>query len=387
MKNVCEGWSLIEYPYINFEPDDSYGEEMRRWQGCPSVAVTKKGRLFASWFSGGAFEPCIDNYNILVMSDDRGESWSAPILTVSADREKRLRKIDIELWVDKANALWAMWVVSPYTEKSTAATIKTPFECDYQRDFPYTEVMICRDPDADTLVWEKPRIMCEGFMRNKPILTSCGRIIAPAYGYNDTEYKIRCSDNGGESFYTVSVPGKPAARVYDEITVCERRAGEVRFLARTKCGYYVASDSRDGGSTWTEATEYEKAPSSRCYFGRLKNGMIAYVRNVSDKKRAGIKICLSADGADTFPYELLLDGREGLSYPDLDEDENGNIYIVYDRERDNRVKLNKDTWISEAAKEILVCKITVDDVISGALSEGSFAQRVISKAMINEVKA
>jgi len=114
--------------------------------------------------------------------------------------------------------------------------------------------------------------------------------------------------------------------------------------------------------------------------------MIAYVRNVSDTARNGMKICLSEDGGDTFPYEMVLDDREYVSYPDLDEDENGNIYIVYDRERDNRIKLDKETWVSEAAKEILVCKITVDDVKNNMLSNGSFLRRIISKAKMNNVE-
>ena len=387
MKNICRNWSLTEYPYINFEPDESFDEAHRAWQGCPTVAVTKKGRLFAGWYSGGALEPCINNYNVLVMSDDAGLSWSEPILTVESDREKRLRKIDIELWINADNSLWAMWTESPYSENSSVATIRTPFHCDYHREFPNTEVLICRDPDADVLVWEKPRIMCEGFMRNKPIVTWGGRIIAPAYDYLGKEYMLRYSDDGGERFYNVSVEGKPEAEVYDEIAVCELRPGVLRLLARTNRGYYVYADSVDDGNSWSLAKEYEKAPSSRCYLGRLKNGMIAYVRNVSDTKRTGMKICLSQDGGATFPYEMILDDREWVSYPDLDEDEQGNLYIVYDRERSNRTKLNEKTWVSQAAKEILLCKITVDDVINNTLAEGSFLQKIISKARVDYVEA
>lgn len=387
MKHICNNWEPGDYRYINFSPDESVSEEHRAWQGCPSVAVTKNGRLFAGWFSGGALEPCIRNYNILVKSDDHGKTWSSPLLTIASDEQNRLRKIDVELWVNNDNSLWAMWTVSPYTEKSLPATIRTPFACDYQCEFPYTEVMICRDPDADQLVWEKPHTMCEGFMRNKPIVTSSGRIIAPAYDFRSDEYKVRISDHDGASFRSVAIKGKPAVNVYDEIMICERRPGELRFLARTDQGYYVCSDSFDDGDTWSCAQEYEKAPSSRCYYGKLKNGMVAYVRNVSNEKRNGMKICISMDGGDTFPYEMVLDDRESLSYPDLDEDKNGSIYIIYDRERDNRHKLNTETWVSEAAKEILICKITVDDVINHTLSKGSFLRRIVSKAKINGVEA
>lgn len=386
MKNSCNNWNLDDYKYINFAPDERASEENRAWQGCPSIAVTRGGRLFAGWFSGGAFEPCIYNYNILVMSDDGGESWSDPLLTVGSDEEKRLRKIDVELWVNNDNSLWVMWTVSPYTENSLPATIKTPFVCDYQKSFPYTEVMICKNPDADELVWEKPRIMCEGFMRNKPIVTKSGRIIAPAYGLCSEDYMVRISDDGGESFQSVAIKGKPEVNVCDEITICERRPGELRFLARTNKGYYLYSDSFDDGESWSVAEKYEAAPSSRCYYGKLKNGMIAYLRNVSDTGRVGIKIALSKDGGDTFPYKMELDSRINLSYPELAEDENGNLYIVYDLERDNRCKLNRETWASKAAKEILVTRLTVGDIKNGEISATSFVSRVLSKAKINKVE-
>ena len=49
----------------------------------------------------------------------------------------------------------------------------------------------------------------------------------------------------------------------------------------------------------------------------------------------------SFDGGKTFPYELVLDDGANLSYPDLDEDDKGNLYVVYDRERNNFIRLNK----------------------------------------------
>lgn len=387
MQNFCNGWTPGERPYINLAPDESVSEAHRSWQGCPTVAVTRGGRLFAGWFTGGLLEPCIHNYNVLIMSDDGGKSWSAPILTVGADREKRLRNIDVELWVDGNGALWMMWVVTPYYETSLPATIKTPFVFDYMREFYGTEVMVCRDPDADVLIWEKPRFMCEGFMRNKPIVTASGRIIAPAYDYVGAQYLVRLSDDGGESFCTVAACQKPDVNTFDEIAVCERRTGELRFLARTIRGCYLYSDSFDDGESWTEAQEYEPAPSSRCYYGKLKNGMIVQIRNADDAKRIGLKIRLSEDGGDTFPYEMVLDERENVSYPDLAEDGDGNLYIVYDRERDNRIKLNRTTWVSEAAKEILLCRLTAEDIKRAALADGSFIGRVISKAEINTVEA
>ena len=88
----------------------------------------------------------------------------------------------------------------------------------------------------------------------------------------------------------------------------------------------------------------------------------------------------------TWHYEIILDTRTDISYPDLAEGENGELYILHDRERDNRFGLNRETWISTAAKEILLSKINLQDIYNGRLGEGSYAARVISKAAIDKVE-
>jgi len=388
MKNICNGWDLKSYPHINFAPNEEFSEEKRAWQGCPSVAVTKRGRLFSAWFSGGDFEPCIYNYNLLNISDDGGETWTGPIVTVGTDYTKRIRNIDAELWITKENHLWFMWINATYCESAREASIKEVIagvKQDYQSEYISTEVMVCKDPDADVLVWEKPRILCDGFTRNKPIETESGKIIVPAYSYSGNTYTLRISTDGGESFFTREAKGKIDKEAFDEICVYERDPGVLRFLARTVRSGYLESVSYDDGDSWSDAVKYEDAPSSRCYIGRLKNGKTAYVRNISDEKRNGMKICLSEDGGSTFPWQMILDERELVSYPDLAEDENGNIYVIYDRERDNRQKLNRETGISEAAKEILLAKITIEDIKNGVMSAVSFTKMIVSKAKINTI--
>lgn len=369
--------------YIKLNPGEEYSEENRYWQGCPSVAVTKGGRLFAAWYSGGMFEPCIDNYNLMVKSDDGGKTWSKPLAVIETDKKRKMRNIDIELWITEENELWIMWVMSPYYDTSEKASIKNFKPFDFHKEFKGVTVMVCKNPDAEELVFEEPRYMCKGFLRNKPIKISDGRIIAPAYDWDNEEYyMIRISSDNGKTFEDVKTGKKPQNKVYDESMVYEYD-GVLHLLARTNLGYYAKTDSFDGGKTWTETEEFEKAPSSRMYIGVLKSGAVVYVRNVSDEKRNGMKVCLSRDGGKTFPYELVLDDRANLSYPDLDEDDKGNLYIIYDRERNNFIRLNKETRTSDAAKEILISVVTEKDIESGTLSKTSFLSRVISKAKNN----
>lgn len=372
--------------YIVLNPGEEVLEKHREWQGCPTIARTRGGRLFAGWYTGGMLEPCIYNYNLLIQSDDGGERWSAPIMAVYSDFDAMHRNIDIQLWVDEKNRLWVMWTHSPYYEDSTPATIKAPFDFNYHREFTAVEALICNDPDADVLIWEKPRVVCGGFLRNKPIIRHNGDYVFPAYDWINAEnYILRISKDGGETFEDCLASKKPQNNVFDETMVYEVGT-QLRYLTRTNLGYYLESHSEDDGKTWSEPVEYQKAPSTRFYIGRLKSGQLVYVRSISDTVRQGMKVCLSEDDGATWPYELIVDTRDCISYPDLAEGENGDLYIVHDRERDNRTGLDRETWISTAAKEILLSKITIQDIYNGSLGEGSYAARVISKAEINKVE-
>ena len=74
---------------------------------------------------------------------------------------------------------------------------------------------------------------------------------------------------------------------------------------------------------------------------------------------------LSDDDGKTWSDGLLLDERDDVSYPDMSEDENGRLTIVYDRER-------------YSAREILMSSVTEDDILSGKLvSRNSFLKQVV----------
>ncbi|MBQ7045023.1 MAG: exo-alpha-sialidase [Clostridia bacterium] len=372
--------------YIVVNPGDEVTEKHRAWQGCPTIARTKGGRLFAGWYTGGMIEPCINNYNVLVQSDDNGSTWSAPILAVYSDYDAMHRNIDIQLWVDEKGRLWVMWTQSPFYKTSEPASLKHSYFGDYHKEFTGVEALICNNPDADELIWEQPRVICDGFLRSKPIIRHNGDYVVPAYDWINAEnYMLRISKDGGATFEDIVAAKKPQNKVFDE-TMAYEIGTKLCILARTNLGYYAESHSLDDGKTWSDTAEYQKAPSTRLYIGRLSGGQLALVRSISDTERQGMKVCISEDDGATWPYELILDTRTDLSYPDLEEGENGEIFIVYDRERHNLINLNRETWTSSAAKEILLAKITVDDIYNGSLSENSYTARVISKAEINLVE-
>ncbi len=102
-KGILEPAALIS------EPGEAYSLDFRKWQGCPTIARTAGGRLWAGWYSGGICEPDENNYNLLVYSDDEGSTWSDPVLVIDSRPEIRLRAMDIQLWMDPAEKLWVFW--------------------------------------------------------------------------------------------------------------------------------------------------------------------------------------------------------------------------------------------------------------------------------------
>ena len=140
--------------------DLKYAEAIRQFQGCPTIAVTRGGRIYLGWYSGGVREPHIRNYNLLVYSDDQGASWSDPLLVIPGSREKGIHALDIQLFIDPDGALHVLWVqnnVSPTPEIRPSARPGQPlvFVDGYMfNDFRHSEwEVVCREPDAEQPVF------------------------------------------------------------------------------------------------------------------------------------------------------------------------------------------------------------------------------------------
>jgi len=50
---------------VILNPGKKYLTDSRIWQGCPTIAQSKKGRLFAGWFSGVRINPDFSSNFIL----------------------------------------------------------------------------------------------------------------------------------------------------------------------------------------------------------------------------------------------------------------------------------------------------------------------------------
>ncbi|MEN6549546.1 MAG: sialidase family protein [Armatimonadia bacterium] len=339
-------------PPVNTDPGPEYHTSMRLWQGIPSVERASDGRLYATWYSGGKTEDP-DNYALIVRSDDGGDTWTEPILVVDPPGE--VRAFDSNLWTDPLGRLWFFWAQSHtlFDGRVGVWTVR------------------CDDPAAETLTWSEPRRLANGIMLNKPTVLSTGEWLlptalwrpsswlaedSPAFGAHpeldgDRFSNMLVSRDSGESFALLGQADVPE-RVFDEHMIVERRDGSLWMLVRTLHGI-GESHSFDRGKTWTAGQDSGLGgPCSRFFISRLHSGRLLLVNHHDYTGRNNLTALLSDDDGATWPWKLLLDGRDSVSYPDGFQAPDGTIQIIYDRER-------------YGAKEILLARFTEEDIMAG----------------------
>ena len=339
----------------------------RLWQGIPGIERTKGGRTFLTLYSGGVSEQR-GNF-ALVLKSDTDTDFGEPI--AAAFKDGNFRCFDSLLWIDPIGRLWFIWNVSPGEECWGA---------------------ICDDPDAENLVWGKEFYIGRGVMLNKPTVLSSGEWLFPiALWKFDIRSWLRAAyikvgevarsnvyktvDNG-KTF--VLIGGSDIKeRNFDEHSIVELDGGILMMTVR--CDYGTGKCySYDGGKTWSRGENSGFGPTvSRIHIRRLKSGRILRISH-NGAGRRNLTAYLSEDNGNTYPYSLLLDERNNVSYPDATEGCDGYIYVAYDRERGNNMGSIEKAYA--CAREILTAKITENDIIAGEIkSDGSFVKNAVSK--------
>ncbi len=342
-----------------------YDVPHRVWQGIPGIEVTKKGRIFVTFYSGKTSET-VGNYCVLLKSDD-GITYSKPVAAVYADEDHRC--YDPCLWMDPLGRLWFFWAYAP--DHGAYASV-------------------CDDPDADVLQWSEPVRMGKDVMMNKPTVLKNGdwlfpiavwkRVLPVIWHLSDDTHRLAFafrSKDQGKTFEQLG-GADVAGRTFDEHMILELQDGRLAMYVRTDYGIGV-SYSDDGGNTWSvgEDTGWG-GPDSRFFIRHLRSGRVLLINHYNYTGRSHLTAMLSEDEGKTWPYKLLLDERSSVSYPDAVEAPDGNIYITYDRERG--CFLDSMDKVYACAREVLVARITEADILAGKpLSGESYLKRIASK--------
>ena len=359
---------------IRYYPKDSrFTEEEVLYQGCPTVAVTRGGRIFVGWYGGGVKEPSLEHFNILKYSDDGGESFSEPLLVIESDVERAVHALDVQLWTAPNGALWLFWVQNnalPLTENEeymmTANTVdKLPVVKADGYIFPDMRhtcwCAVCDDPDADAPVFSEPRLIGIGFLRCKPLVLDSGRWIFFNYDQLTKRYGYTVSDDEGRSF-TRLYGAEKLATSYDESMAYQLSDGSVRMLSRNRHRELAETVSTDGGLSWSKASLTGiPSPDTRFFISRTPSGRIILINNDMREERERMSVWLSEDDGASWKYKKLVDDpTHHLTYPDADF-YGGRIYLVYDRGRrfENEIHLLSFTEedVMDPSTEILKSRI------------------------------
>lgn len=359
---------------IMTNPGPKYSDEQRNYAMVIGMDRTPKGRIWAAWVGGGD-SPLA--YFIAAHSDDDGKTWSKPKLVIDVPAAPNGLEVSVlvgNFWTDPAGKLWLFYDQSLAMFDGRAGLW----------------AITCDNPDADEPVWSAPRRIWHGMTLNKPTVLKNGEWLLPISlwtrdrigvkqlrekGYAELDEvrmaNVFVSTDKGETWTRRGGAMVPETD-FDEHMIVELKDGRLWMLARTKYGM-AETFSTDQGRTWSDpAPSTIQNVSSRFFIRRLASGNLVLVKNgpLNErlKGRSHMTAYLSEDDGKTWIGGLIIDERNGVSYPDGFQAPDGVIHILHDRERAKE-------------REILMARFTEADIRAGSLvTPGSQVKMLVSKA-------
>ncbi|MEZ5324845.1 MAG: sialidase family protein [Verrucomicrobiales bacterium] len=215
--------------------------------------------------------------------------------------------------------------------------------------------------------WSDPFVLTfqEGTMvRNQPIVLENGDYLLPIYHETGADTEFSGADTtsrfmrlkSGTTEWTESgiirsargnlQPGVVQTSPESLIAFC-RRAGD--YEPTTK-GWIVASESNDGGFTWSEGVDSEfPNPNAAIDLKKLANGHILLVYNDNMAGRTPLTAAISTDGGKTFPQKRnIADGPGAFSYPTAIQTSDGKIHVAFTSDARTVIRhaVFEESWVS-----------------------------------------
>ncbi|TLD68359.1 hypothetical protein FEM03_22920 [Phragmitibacter flavus] len=362
----------LEPTAINHNPGPEYAPENQDYAMVIGIDRTPKGRLWAAWVGGGD-SPLA--YFLINSSDDDGKTWSHPRIVIRPGLTPTglNRSVIVgNLWTDPTGKLWLFYDQSLEQFEGRAGVW----------------AITCENPDAEKPTWSEPRRIWHGMTLNKPTVLKDGTWMLPISLWDRTKMRPIFKDAYPElddqrmaHWFASTDQGKTWTRrggvaipdpQFDEHMLVELKDNRLWMLARNNHGI-AESFSSDQGKTWTPPTPSTiQNPSARFFLRRLQSGNLLLVKNGPIEKKTGrthMTAFLSSDEGKTWQGGLVIDERNGVSYPDGFQAPDGKIYIVHDRERDKE-------------REVLLAKFTEADILAKTFTTpGSEGKIIVTKGL------
>lgn len=283
------------------------------------LAVTPGGRI---WMSLAA--EFSDGKAILLCRADNGKWTDSPYVVQSAGYGV--------VWTDPMGALKLFYSVDNVL---------------------YTTM--CMDPDAQSLSWNAPVRLGEGYASGVPVFV--GRslmlpVMVPGKGPG-----VYVSRNNGITWTYSDGPRdtpelQKAADNNPELYVSG--PSEVSMVLRS-CGtaWSYRSTSSDNGQTWSRPSEFIYNPATDLSVAQLGGGKVAVVKNCRyDNKMThmtkGLYVYMTRHNGELWYGGLQVDKREGVSSP-VTAVAGSRIYVAY-------------TWMNKGVNDILLASMSESEV-------------------------
>nr|WP_315147246.1 sialidase family protein [uncultured Flavobacterium sp.] len=335
----------------NQNSNPKYKLSTRKFQGIPSIGKDRFGNLYVGWVaSSGCAAECDDNYLTISVSTDKGITWNHDKLVLSVNPEDSTRMKDPQFFNDKFGNTYLFW--GKHVKKKNIPTKE--WVVTY-----YSKISL--SDDGKKVNYSTPRRIVEGNMLNKLFYSRVSdELIFPNSRWFEGNselhqpfiFKASYGSKSLVNFRRVgAIPVRASISQIHEHMIVQLRDSTYLGMVRTKDAIYY-SKSKDG-YTWEDSKKFTAlgpTTESRFHLGRLNSGRLILIFN-NATKRANMIVCLSDDDGITWPHRLVLDARDGLSYPDMIETEPGILNIVYD-------------YIRDSFGDIIFIKIREQDIIN-----------------------
>jgi predicted neuraminidase len=326
-------------PTINTNPLPEFDYDKLDYAMTLGLERTPGGRLWAAWVAG---EDGPEAFMVAATSDDGGETWSKPRFVINSHIPGfpvRTSVIVGNFWTDPLGRLWFFFdqTINHYDGRQGLWA------------------SICENPDADEPEWSTPVRLWHGSVLNKPTVMSNGewwlpvefpaiKPVLPMEGVHNSLEPLRganvlVSTDQGRTWELRGRVRFPNSN-WDEHMFVELKDGRAWMLARVGDGENGVrqSFSSDGGRTWTEPDRPTFVhPVARFHVRRLASGRLLLIKHGetidTHQGRSKLTAWLSEDEGKTWLGGLMLDERNGISYPDAIQQPDGAIIATYDRER------------------------------------------------------
>ena len=325
---VLEGVAL--YPVKAYEPEkDGY-----HWLHGGALAW-HKGRLYASFGHNKGKENTAAEEAKWRVSDDGGKTWG-PVCTIDCGDEPNLA-VSHGVFFSLEGRLWAFH-----------GAFYNAMERVHTRAYVLDEAMGNWEHKGVVLsggFWpmQEPRFLDDGQLIMAGIrVGSQGDPLDDPAAVALTHWDVHGCPEGLLRWDLVQIPKEAGMKVWGESTVFVRSGGLLN-VSRYSSPLALASESRDGGRTWSILRETNlPMAASKPYGGTLSTGqeyLICSTSSDGGNRRAPLTIALTAPGETVFsrvfvirhavqPGGIESNPNTALSYPYAVEHD-GSLYVVY----------------------------------------------------------